>query len=119
MPWWQREVAQSGICPETAILGNVVQNRAYPPMANLGFSGEVVQTGLLIPGGVGGLFWDSEEFADRYRTGESLESDAWLRFTPYDELGPALQGLIAIQIDDLVIRFVRLLDDLLASAPAI
>lgn len=104
------ELELSGLVPQTAILGEVVLNRPYPPAEEGHESGEVLQAAVLIPGGAGLLFWDSERFAELQQTPQGLEADAWGRFAEFDELEPGLQGVVGMQLDDLINRFVGLFE---------
>jgi len=102
------EVHASGILPSTAILGSVLQNRPYDPVPGGSTSGQVVQAALLVPGGMGILIWDSEDFFSLQQQEEGLEFSAWNVFLPWDRCSDAFQGFAATQYHYLVERFVNM-----------
>ena len=54
-------------------------------------SEQVVQASLLIPGGVGVQFWDTEGFVLQSKLLDGLESHTWARHVPFDRFEPAHQ----------------------------
>ncbi len=104
-----RDLWRSGLLPQSAILGRVIETRPYAPMAGGHASGQVVQASLLIPGGVGVLLWDTEDFVLLANVPDGLESDAWAHHIPFESCQPAHQVALAEQLSLLIGRFVRLL----------
>jgi hypothetical protein len=112
VPRWNQlvqELWRVGLVPQTAILGRVIETRPYAPMAGGHASGQVVQAALLIPGGVGILLWDTEDFALLAREPDGLEDAAWAHHLPFESCQPAHQVALAEQLPLLIGRFVRLL----------
>jgi hypothetical protein len=105
-----QEAAEVGLVPRTALLGQIVQQRPYEPAPGGSSSGQVVQAGLLIPGGIGVLLWDTEDFLALQRQDEGLESAAWNAFVPFDQCSAAFRAYLGAQYGDLLLRFVGLFD---------
>ena len=87
VPRWNQlvhELWRAGLISQTAILGRVIETRPYAPAEGDHSSGQVVQSSLLIPGGVGVLLWDTEDFAFHSKIAEGLESHAWAHHVPFD-----------------------------------
>lgn len=95
--------------PQTAILGRVIETRPYAPIEGGHSSGQVVQASLLIPGGVGVLLWDTEDFVLQSKIPDGLESHAWAHHVPFDRCTPADQVALAEELPKLIGRFVRIL----------
>lgn len=112
VPRWNQLVQEfwrAGLMPQTAILGRVIETRPYAPIEGGHSSGQVVQASLLIPGGVGVLLWDTEDFVLQSKIPDGLESHAWAHHVPFDRCTPADQVALAEQLPMLIGRFVRAL----------
>ncbi len=112
VPRWNQlvhEFWRAGLMPQMAILGRVIETRPYAPIEGGHSSGQVVQASLLIPGGVGVLLWDTEDFVLQSKISDGLESHAWAHHVPFDRCAPADQVALAEQFPMLIGRFVRLL----------
>lgn len=112
VPRWNQlvqELWRAGLMSQTAILGRVLETRPYAPVEGGHSSRQVVQAALLIPGGVGVLHWDTEDFALHSRISDGLESHAWTHHVPFDRCEPAYQVLLANELPMLIGGFVRLL----------
>ena len=104
------DVKLSGLIAQATILGEVVMNRPYPPVEEGHSSGQILQAAVLIPGGAGLLFWDSERYLELKDLPQGLEADAVWHFTAFEELEPGLQGLVASQLDTLIDRFAAIFE---------
>lgn len=87
-------MAGLGLLTDTVLLGEVICDRsyAYPPLDHE--SGQVVQAALLVPGGLGVVVWDSEEYVEYSRNPSRPDFDVRARFRPYRQCGQALRALI-------------------------
>lgn len=110
VPCWNQlvqEVWRAGLMSQTAILGRLIETRPYPPVEGGHSSGQVVQASLLIPGGVGVLLWDTEDFVLHSNISDGLESHAWAHHVPFDRCEPAHQAALADELPMLIGGFVR------------
>jgi hypothetical protein len=110
VPRWNqlvRELWRAGLMSQTAILGRVIETRPYAPVEGGHSSGQVVQASLLIPGGVGILLWDTEDFVLSSKTPDGLESHSWAHHVPFDRCEPAHQVELADELPMLIGGFVR------------
>lgn len=110
VPRWNQlvqEVWRVGLMSQTAILGRVIETRPYAPVEGGHSSGQVVQASLLIPGGVGVLLWDTEDFAFHSKIPDGLESHAWAHHVPFDRCESAHQVALADELPILIGCFVR------------
>ncbi|MEZ6093466.1 MAG: hypothetical protein R3C03_04390 [Pirellulaceae bacterium] len=103
-----RRLAELDLVTSQTLLGNVVHTQSYSPESGITDSGLVIQAALKIPEGLGVVTWDSERYMTLRQSPEGLESEAILRFTPYDELEPALKALLLAETPVLTERFLRL-----------
>lgn len=87
---------------DTALLGDIVFDRAYTPIPNYSDGSQLLQAAILIPSGMGLVLWDREEYlAFRDYEGPRFQ-DIHLRFSAFEELSPALKVLLLPQVDVLV-----------------
>lgn len=100
------EIAANGLVSHSVIRGQILSRRDYAPYEGGHDSDQVLQAALLVPGGIGILFWDSVEYERMERIPDALESRAADVFVPYEECSDIVQGLIARQYDDLAAKFV-------------
>ena len=110
VPRWNQlvqELWRAGLMSQTAILGRLIETRSYPPVEGGHSSGQVVQASLLIPCGVGVLFWDTEDFVLHSKISDGLESHAWAHHVPFDRCEPAHQVALADELPMLIGGFVR------------
>lgn len=110
VPRWNRLVQEfwrAGLVSQTAILGRVIETRSYAPIEGGHSSGQIVQAALLIPGGVGVLLWDTEDFVLHSQIPDGLESHAWAHHVPFDRSEPAHQVALADELPLLIGCFVR------------
>ena len=112
VPRWNQLVQQfwqAGLIPQAAILGRVIETRPYAPVEGGHSSGQVVQAAMLIPGGLGVLLWDTEDFVLQSKIPDGLESHAWAHHVPFDRCVPSDQVSLAEQLPMMIGRFVRML----------
>jgi hypothetical protein len=57
-----QQLAETGWVQETVILGAVIHQRYYAPLSGGHDSSQVVQAALCLPGGLGVVLWDSEDY---------------------------------------------------------
>lgn len=92
------------LVPETALLGLVIFERHYSARTGPQDSSQILQSALLIPGGLGVIFWDSEEYlAFRNHPPENLQ-ELFLKFVPFDRCGSAVKALLLPQVEPLMER---------------
>jgi len=110
VPRWNQlfqEFWRAGLVSQTAILERVIETRPYASIEGGHSSGQVVQASLLIPGGVGVLLWDTEDFVRHSRIPDGLESHAWAHHVPFDRCEPAHQVALADELPMLIACFIR------------
>jgi hypothetical protein len=105
------EIAATGLLQRSAILGRVIQHRPYAPVPEGNHTGLVIQGCLLMPGGVGILSWDSEDYFELKEVPDGLEAEAWLHFTSFDETETAHRALLSFQIDELMHLMIELFSE--------
>jgi len=83
-----------GLLNEATLLGEVLLDRNYgfPPLEHE--SGQVVQAAFFVPGGLGVVVWDSEEYQAAAANPSSGSCDPRLRFRPYEQCGLGLKALL-------------------------
>ena len=87
---------------ETAILGLVIYEGHYSVFTGPHESGPVLQSALLIPGGIGVVYWASEEYAAIRKNPPKHEKDLLLRFFPFDNCPSAIKSLLLPQVQPLM-----------------
>jgi hypothetical protein len=100
-----QEVSRSGVLPPLAVLGPIIESRQYPPTPGGNTSGCVIQAALVVPGGLGVVFWDSDEYSELAQIEDALEADALTRHVPFEQCEPAIRALFEPHIGELVARF--------------
>ena len=103
------EVWQFGLSSRTAFLGPVITTRAYDPEEGGVDSGQVIQAVLLVPGGLGVLVWDTEEFVKLSEIPDGLEAHAPLYHVPFERCEPMIRALLNGYIEPLVERLLEAL----------
>jgi hypothetical protein len=58
------EMNRVGMLPPMVLLGPIIASRQYGPTPGGNISGRVIQAALVVPGGLGVVFWDSDEYAE-------------------------------------------------------
>jgi hypothetical protein len=96
------EVAEAGPVNSLSILGPIINHWAYEPRPRGWDSGPLAQAALLVPGGIGVVIWDSEEYAELRRATDGLEAEATARFVPFAACEPAVKGLLLPTIEPLL-----------------
>ncbi len=103
-------VCRMGLLPQTCYLGPVIHTRPYCPQLGGHDSGQIFQSSLLVPGGLGTSIWDTEEFAELSAIPDGLESAAFMRHVPFEKCEQAIRALLGPHIPVLTNRFLRALD---------
>jgi hypothetical protein len=101
------QLAGIGLIQDAALLGEVVYDKAYSPVPNPTDGSLVLQAAILIPGGLGLVAWDREEFLAVRDQGPGYR-DTHLRFVSFDELGSALKALLLPQVEPLLDRLCQM-----------
>lgn len=104
------EDCRMGLLPQTSYLGPVIHTRPYSPQLGGHDSGQIFQSSLLVPGGLGASIWDIEEFAELSSIPDGLESAAFMRHVPFEQCERAIRALLSPHIPLLTNRFLRALD---------
>jgi len=100
-------VWRMGLMPRSAYLGPIIHTRPYSPKIGGHDSGQVYQSSLLVPGGIGASIWDTEEFAALADIPDGLEAVADLHHIPSEECDHAIRALLQPHIPLLISRFLR------------
>jgi len=88
--------------PETALLGLVIYERHYSALTGPHDSSQVLQSALLIPGGLGVILWDSEDYL-RFRNAPPVDQgELFLKFVPFDQCVSAVKALLLPQVQPLM-----------------
>jgi len=95
-------MSEAGMMSRTVLLAQIVSERNY---AGGNSSGQIFQSALFVPGGIGLLIWDTVEFCTLEKLIEGLESAAERVFVPFETCEDGLQGLLATQYSTLVEQF--------------
>lgn len=101
------QFAAINLLPETILVGEILQSRAYNASGGPHDSGQVIQAGLHLPGGLGIIRWDSEELLVYYRSPQD-ESEAISRFVQFDECSSAEKALLLYEAHSLLERLYTL-----------
>ena len=97
---WQ--LGKSGLLHEAVLLGEVVHTRYYTPQPGGHDSGRVAQAAQRVPGGIGAVLWDGEEYARLRDAPGGLGVAAGPGFRPFEQCEPALKALLLPQIEPLL-----------------
>lgn len=90
------------LVPETALLGTVICVRDYSILNGAPDSSQVFQSALLIPGGLGVILWDCEDYLN-FRNGPSVDQkELFLKFVPFDLCDSAVKALLLPHIEPLL-----------------
>ncbi|GAA4428799.1 hypothetical protein [Bremerella cremea] len=98
-------VAWLGVMPNLALLGDVVIQRPYGGNTGPQDSSQILQAGLLLPGGLGATFWDMEELLQLRKENGGIVPHAASHFVPFDELSPGEKAILYPHLETLVDRF--------------
>lgn len=85
-----RALHRAGRVRPAVILGPVMGVRPYDPGHGPEDSGQVIQAALLVPEGVGVLFWDTEDL-HQFPPGPDRDREARRLFTPLADLRPLMR----------------------------
>jgi len=87
---------------DAALLGLVIYERHYDLSRGPHDSGQVLQSVLMIPGGIGVLLWDTEEYLAFRSTPEPDPTTLKLKFVPFDDCEGAVKALLLPQVQPLM-----------------
>jgi len=104
-----KDVWQFGLGSRTSLLGAILQTRNYAPKSGGHDSGQVIQSALLVPEGLGVVVWDSELYLSLVDLPDGLESTAVMFHVPFDQCSPAWRALLCEHIEPLVEQLFNLL----------
>jgi len=97
-----RQLLTIELVPETALLGLVIYERHYSALTGPQDSSQVLQSALLIPGGLGVILWDCEDYL-RFRNSPPVDQgELFLKFVPFEQCGSAVKALLLPQIEPLM-----------------
>jgi len=96
------QLAETGWVQETVILGAVIHQRYYAPLSGGHDSSQVIQAALCVPGGLGVVLWDSEDYTSLSEIPQGLEAEARLGFRPFERCEPAIKALLLPHLETLL-----------------
>jgi hypothetical protein len=97
-----------GILGPNLITGQVVFQRPANAMSGHD-TGEVIQSALAVPAGLGLIFWDCDTYLEATKSPNGLEQEGFKRFVPFDELPPGLKATLHGELTFLATDLCRLL----------
>lgn len=96
------QLATIELVSETALLGLVIYEKHYSALNGPQDSGQVLQSVLMIPGGIGVICWDTEEYlAFRDHPPDDL-SELFLKYVPFNSCVSAVKALLLPQVEPLM-----------------
>lgn len=101
-----RELHRAGRVRPHVLFGPVMSVRPYDPGCGPEDSGQVTQAVLVVPDGLGVVFWDTEEF-HLYPAGRARAQEARRLFVPVASCPPLLRVQLLPFAADLVACLVR------------
>jgi hypothetical protein len=103
-----QEMNRAGMLAPVALLGPIIGSRRYGPTPGGNISGRVIQAALVVPGGLGVVFWDSDEYAELSAIEDALEAEALARHVPFELCEAGIRALLEPHIAPLIARFAEL-----------
>jgi len=101
------QLAAIELISETALLGLVIYEKHYSALSGPHDSSQVIQSALMIPGGIGVVCWDTEEYlAFRDNPPEDL-SELYIKYVPFDSCASAVKALLLPQVEPLMELFMK------------
>jgi hypothetical protein len=101
------QLGKAGLVHQTVVLGEVIHHCYYSPQPEGHDSSQLVQAALSLPVGIGVVLWDSEKYSELREDPETLESEAPLRFVPFERCEVALKALLLPHIEPLIQQLTR------------
>ena len=95
------DIWKFGLGSRTSLLGPIIQTRNYMPKPGGHDSGQVIQSALLVPGGLGVVVWDSECYLAFGDVPEGLEAAAAMYHVPFELCSPVWRALLNEHIQSL------------------
>ena len=96
IPQLNRQIAQLGairLLDRIAILGDILYDRCYLNDTSSG-DGLVLQAALLVPGGIGAIAWDREEYLAHLRHGPAEPHTVETQFMEFKELASVQKAVL-------------------------
>jgi hypothetical protein len=100
-----QQLATIDLVTETALLGLVIFEGHYSVLTGPHDSGPLLQAALLIPGGLGVIHWDSEEYATFRKAPPQNETELFIKFVPFESCPSAIKALLLPQVEPLLELF--------------
>lgn len=98
IPQLNQQVAQLGairLLERIAILGDILYDRCYLE-DETGSDGLVLQAALLVPGGIGAIAWDREEYLAHLRRGPTELHTVRTQFMAFGELASGQKAVLLL-----------------------
>lgn len=102
------QLARVGLVHDQAFLGPIVYERGYSDRTGPHTSGQVLQSALLVPGGLGIVLWDSEEYLAFVNSPAPPGSDLFPRFVRFEDCPLGVKALLMLHVRDLFERLYRM-----------
>lgn len=96
IPQLNQQIAQLGVIrllDRIAILGDILYDRCYLDDNSSG-DGLVLQAALLVPGGIGAIAWDREEYLAHLRLGPAEPHTLETQFMSFSELASGQKAVL-------------------------
>ena len=100
-------LAELDLIPETALIGHIVHERHYAPETG-NTDSQVLQAALLVPRGIGLVFWSTDEYMAFRDSGNDLGGDRLVPFLPWDELDSPIRALLFPHLESLLNRLIAM-----------
>lgn len=101
---------EAGIVAPAIFIGNVVLRRSYYPHQGPDDSGQLVVAVLKIPGGLGGCYFDSDEFLQLEPDVRDLANVASTKMIPFADLDAPAKACLLNQVQPLISAFIATID---------
>lgn len=98
IPQLNQQIAQLGVIrllDRIAILGDILYDRCYLDDESSG-DGLVLQAALLVPGGIGAIAWDREEYLAHLRRGPTELHTVQTQFMAFGELASGQKAVLLL-----------------------
>lgn len=103
------QLAAVKLLHESVFLGPPILCRAYGAQEDLDESGQVILAALLVPGGIGVVTFDTDQYASMQDIPHKTEQEAALHFLAFDNCSPAIRALLLPRIEPLLQELCQLL----------
>lgn len=100
-------IVKTQLLRSEALLGPILRSEPYPVGERDGSPGMLFQGAIMLPHGLGILYWDAEELMSLPSHGLTVEEAAWLSYLPFERCSPAHQALLADAIVELAEQLLK------------